>query len=246
MFNRYKLVIASIMVVLLSACGSGGGGGGGSSTSTPAPTPTDTNLAFQSFPAGYFSSGYTETYQVTGSDTVGGTYTATLSSTTLAPTTFNGQPAIPVQKLVKITNTQTGAFVSGTGTDYFSTDSGSRMLLGYTDDSAEVTKIGLTMNIIPQSATIDDVGVIGSYTGNVAGGTKSASIPDQRAGDIAGPFTRGAHTAGRRCRLFRPVAADQSCVLGGLAAHRTTLSKPQIERRAGRLATALLGASYPR
>jgi len=165
MFNRYKLVIASIMVVLLSACGSGGGGGGGSSTSTPAPTPTDTNLAFQSFPAGYFSSGYTETYQVTGSDTAGGTYTATLSSTTLAPTTFNGQPAIPVQKLVKITNTQTGAFVSGTGTDYFSTDSGSRMLLGYTDDSAEVTKIGLTMNIIPQSATIDDVGVIGSYTG---------------------------------------------------------------------------------
>jgi len=165
MFNRYKLVIASIMVVLLSACGSGGGGGGGSSTSTPAPTPTDTNLAFQSFPAGYFSSGYTETYQVTGSDTAGGTYTATLSSTTLAPTTFNGQPSIPVQKLVKITNTQTGAFVSGTGTDYFSTDSGSRMLLGYTDDSAEVTKIGLTMNIIPQSATIDDVGVIGSYTG---------------------------------------------------------------------------------
>lgn len=163
MFTRYKLVIASIVVLLLSACGSGGGGGGGSSSS-PASVPTDTNLAFQSFPAGYFSSGYTETYQVTGSDTAGGMYTATLSSTTLAPTTFNGQPAIPVQKLVKITNTQTGAFVSGTGTDYFSTDSGSRMLLGYTD-SAGVTKIGVTMNIIPQSATIDDVGVIGSYAG---------------------------------------------------------------------------------
>src|SRR3989344_8763935 len=99
MFTKYKLVIVFIGLVLLGACGpSGGGGGDSSSTSTPAPTPTDTNLAFQSFPAGYFSSGYTETYQVTGSDTVGGTYTATLSSTTLAPTTFNGQPAIPVQK----------------------------------------------------------------------------------------------------------------------------------------------------
>ncbi len=163
MFTKYKLVIAAIGVVLLSACGSGGGGGDASST--PAPTPTDTNLAFQSFPAGYFSSGYTETYQLNGSDTSGGTYTATLSATTQAQTTFNGQPAIPVQSLAKITNTQTGAFVTGTSTEYFSTDSGSRMYLGYRDDTTNTTYTAVTLNVIPQSAKIGDFGIVGTYSG---------------------------------------------------------------------------------
>jgi hypothetical protein len=165
MFTRYKLVIASIVVVLLSACGSGGGGGAGSSTSAPASTPTDANLAFQIFPAGAFSSGYTETYQLSGSDTVGGTYTATLSATTQPQTTFNGQPAIPVQSLVKITNNQTGAFVTGTSIGYYSTDSGSRMYLGFTDNTTNTTYTAVSLNVIPQSAKIGDSGVVGTYSG---------------------------------------------------------------------------------
>ena len=166
MFTKYKLVIVFIGLVLLGACGSGGGGGGdSSSTSTPAPTPTDTNLAFQLFPAGFFSSGYTETYQLSGSDTNGGAYTATLSATTQAQTTFNGQPAIPVQSVVKITNTQTGAFVTGTSTGYHSTDSGSRMYLGFTDNTTSTTYTAVSLNIIPQSAKIGDIGVVGTYSG---------------------------------------------------------------------------------
>src|SRR3989344_963773 len=166
MFTKYKLVIVFIGLVLLGACGSGGGGGGdSSSTSTPAPTPTDTNLAFQLFPAGFFSSGYTETYQLSGSDTVGGTYTATLSATTQSQTTFNGQPAIPVQSLVKITNTQTGAFVTGTSIGYHSTDSGSRMYLGFTDNTTNTTYTAVSLNVIPQSAKIGDSGVVGTYSG---------------------------------------------------------------------------------
>ncbi len=167
MFTRYKLVIALIGIVLLSACGSGGGGGGGSSssTSTPAPTSTDTNLAFQLFPAGFFSNGYTETYQLSGSDTAGGTYTATLSATTQAQTTFNSQPAIPVQSVVKITNTQTGAFVTGTSIGYHSTDSGSWMYLGFTDNTTSTTYTAVSLNVVPQSAKIGDIGVVGTYSG---------------------------------------------------------------------------------
>lgn len=161
MFTRYKFVIASIVVVLLSACGSGGG----SSTPAPVSAPTDTNLAFQLFPAGFFSNGYTETYQLSGSDTDGGTYTATLSTTTQAQTTFNGQPAIPVQSLVKITNTQAGVSVTGTGVGYYSTGSASRMYLGFTDNTTSTTYAPVSSNVMPQSAKIGESGVVGTYSG---------------------------------------------------------------------------------
>jgi hypothetical protein len=162
MFNKYKLIIISLGIALLSACGSGGGGGDASST--PAPVPTDTNIAFQSFPPSHFSAGYKETYQLTGNDTAGGTYTATISVTTLAQSTFNSQPAIPVQSLVNITNTSTGAFVTGTGTSYFSVDSASRMYLGFTDSDG-ITHTAVSLNVIPQSAKIGDFGTVGTYTG---------------------------------------------------------------------------------
>ena len=162
MFSRYRLIIASIVVVLLSACGSGGGGGDASTT--PASVPTDTNIAFQSFPPGYFSTGYKETYQLTGNDTAGGTYTATVSVATQAQTTFNGQPAIPVQSLVNITNIGTGAFATGTGTSYFSVDSASRMYLGFID-SDSIIHAAVSLNVIPQSAKIGDFGTVGTYTG---------------------------------------------------------------------------------
>lgn len=168
MFTNYiKLLIASIGVVLLSACG--GGGGGGSGTSSPASVPTDPNLVFQLIPPGAFSSGYAATYQLSGSDTSGGTYTATLSNATQSQTTFNSQPAIPISQQIQITNTQTKAFVSATAIDYYSTDIGSLMLFGYVDVTYGQTKIGTTINIIPQSGKIGDFGTVGTYAGGTDG-----------------------------------------------------------------------------
>lgn len=165
MFTRCKLLIAATVAVLLGACGSGGGGGGGSSSS-PAAVPT-----FQLFPSGHFSNGYTETYQLSGSDTAGGTYTATLSETTQAQTIFNGQPAIPVQLIIEVKDAKTGtSIVSRTSTGYFSTDNGSRMYLGYVD-STGAAFTGAPISVIPQSATIGFSGALGSYTSSLTGVT---------------------------------------------------------------------------
>ena len=154
--------------------GSGGGGGDGSSNSSPAPVPTDTNLAFQLFPAGFFSDGYTEKYLLIGRDTAGGTYAATLSATTQAQTTFNDQPAIPVQSLFELT--QIGAFEMSARIDYYSTDSESRMYLGFTGfmgtitdnnnpSSTTYTYTAVSLNVIPQSAKIGEGGSVGTYSG---------------------------------------------------------------------------------
>lgn len=126
---------------------------------------------FQLFPTGHFSNGYTETYQLSGSDTAGGTYTATLLQTTQAQATFNGQQAIPVQLIIEVKDGKTGTpIVSRTSTGYFSTDSGSRMYLGYVD-STGVTYTGASISVIPQSATIGLSGALGSYASSSTGVT---------------------------------------------------------------------------
>ncbi len=151
------VVVVGVLSILATGGRSGGGGGG------PSSVPTDTNLPFSIFSSGFFTSGHTETYQLSGSDTAGGTHIATVSRATQAQTTFNSQPAIPVLVLITITNTTTGAFISATGTDFYSTGSTSRMLLGFT--SSTTTFLPVTINVIPQSATIGDFGVVGSYIG---------------------------------------------------------------------------------
>jgi len=69
-----------------------------------------------------------------------------------------------MQSLVKITN-QDGVVVTGTSIGYHSTDSGSRMYLGFTDNTTSTTYTAVSLNIIPQSAKIGDIGVVGTYSG---------------------------------------------------------------------------------
>jgi len=165
MKNNIVSFVFACSFALLTACGSGGGGG----SSTPAPTPTATNIPFQLFPTSYFSNGYTETYQLTGSDNVGDTFTATWTQTTQAQTTYNGQSAIPVQHVLALTNTQTHATITVTGTDYYSTDPASLMYYGWTDTLNDAFT-PISLNIIPQSATIGTsaINLVGTYAGSGA------------------------------------------------------------------------------
>jgi len=161
-------VLARVAVVLLglvSILGTGGGGGGGSSSTTP--TPTD--IPFQLFPTGYFSNGYTRTWHLSGSDNVGDTFTATWTETTQAQTTYNGQPAIPVQSVLSLTNTQTQATDTVTGVDYYSIDPMSLMYYGWTDSLTNAFTL-ISLSIIPQSATIGTSAInpVGRYSGSGA------------------------------------------------------------------------------
>ena len=147
---------------------------------------------FQLFPSGHFSDGHTETYQLSGSDTAGGTYTATLSQTTQAQTTFNGQQAIPVQLIIDVKDGKTGTpiIVSRTSTGYFTTDNGNRKYLGYID-STGATFIGAPISSIPQIATSGFSGALGSYASSSTGVTIIWQLTDANNGlaDLAVSWT---------------------------------------------------------
>ncbi|MDB4575773.1 hypothetical protein N9112_02315 [bacterium] len=150
--KKYLVLFAFIII---QGCSSGGG----DSTS-----PTDPNTVFQLFPTGYFTAGYTSTINYTGTDTAGSTYTGTVSKQTQAESTFLGVPAIPILYQIQITNTATGAFASGTSTEYFSTLATDRHYLGYSSNTT--TTVSATTSPIPQTAKIGDFGIIGTYTDN--------------------------------------------------------------------------------
>ena len=143
-------------IVFLTSCG---GGGGGSNS-----VPTDPNTIFQLFPPGFFSVGFSETTNFTGTDTGGGVFTATASVQTQAQTTFLGQPAIPQLVQIQLTNTATGAFISDTGTGFWSTSATDRRNLGFSNSSS--TTVSATTTAIPQTAKIGDFGDVGTYTDN--------------------------------------------------------------------------------
>jgi hypothetical protein len=157
-------VVASLTLI---GCGGGGGGGGDSST------PTDTTLPFQLFPDNYFTEGYTESYQLTGSDTGGGKYTGSLLLQTQVEDTFDGAPAIPMQFLLEFTETQTNAFLSTSGFSYYSTDPSDRRLIGESFDDGTIS-MPTSTSAFPATATIGDFGTIGSYSSS-DGTTSSAA-----------------------------------------------------------------------
>ena len=154
--NRLVLTLALIGTALISV---GCSSGGGDST-----TPTDPTTVFQLFESGLFTTGHTSTTNYTGTDTAGGVYTATISSQTLAQSTFLGVPAIPILQQLQLTNTANGGFVSVVGTSYFSPLASDRHYLGYSDNTTST--VSSTTTAIPETAKIGNFGVIGTYTDN--------------------------------------------------------------------------------
>jgi uncharacterized repeat protein (TIGR03803 family) len=134
-------------------------------------TPTATNIAFSLFPSGYFTNGNTQTFNLTGSDTVGDTFTGTLVTTTQAPSqhvglppTYTLEPVTPVQGVLNLINTKANATINSTGTDFYSTDVTNLMYFGWDDSTSHFNP--MSMSVIPQTAMIGASGVIGAYSGN--------------------------------------------------------------------------------
>jgi len=151
---RY-ILLSAFSIFMISACG---GGGGGSSS-----TPTDPATVFSLFPSGYFSTGYSESYTLTGTDTAGGVFTGSYSIQTQAQSTFNGVPAIPFAVSLQLNNTASGAFVSAIGTGYYSTNTASPENLGFTNTTFGTTTVSATTTALPTTATIGSFGSIGTY-----------------------------------------------------------------------------------
>lgn len=149
------MIVTICLVLSLTGCSSGGG------DSAP---PTDPNTVFQIFPSGRFTPGNTDTINLTGTDTVGGVYTAIFSMQTQSESTFLGVPAIPILVHVQITNTANGAVASNVGNAYYTPLAADRHYLGYSDTIS--TTVSSVTEAIPETGKIGDFGVTGTYTDN--------------------------------------------------------------------------------
>jgi len=126
--------------------------------------PTDPNTVFSLFPAGYFNEGYSETYNLNGSDTAGGIQTGSYSIQTQAQSIFNSDAAIPFSVILSITNTQTGAFATASGTGYYSANQNDLRNLGYDSTTTGVVTVSAITSTLPLTGKINDFGDIGEYT----------------------------------------------------------------------------------
>ncbi len=152
LIKKYLVLFA---LILIQGCSSGG---------DDTPPPTDPSTVFPLFDAGQFVAGYTDTITLTGTNTVGDTFTGSFSVQTQPEDTFLGTPAIPLLTTLQLLNTTTGSGASNSGTSYYTTSATDRRYLGYSNLS--VTFTSTVTEAIPQSAKIGDFGVIGTYTDN--------------------------------------------------------------------------------
>lgn len=148
------LTFVTAIAFIITGCSSGG----------DSSAPTDPNTEFQLFEAGSFTAGFTQTVNFTGTDTAGGVWSGVGSEQTQSPSTFLGQPAIPILVQIQLTNSANGAVFSNVGTSYWSTSASDRHYLGYSDTSS--TTVSATTTAIPETAKIGDFGVVGTYTDN--------------------------------------------------------------------------------
>ena len=174
--KKYLILFA---LILIQGCG--GGDGATYVPSDPPDVPTDPTTEFQLFATGTFTEGYRTTYDLTGTSTVGDEFTGTISSRTLATSTFLGQDAVPIISQLELTNTVSGAFTSNISTGYYSTSVTDRHFLGFTD--SEQTTVSAETSAIPQTAKIDDFGDFGTYTLNTGDVVKQSwRLDDGRNG----------------------------------------------------------------
>ena len=158
MINKFKLLTATALFSLLSACG-GGGGGGGSATTTVASTNTfDVNSGYRRL----VSTGFQKTFTLGGGCTGSLTITAAPATT---PATFegtNGLSGVSVSTM-NLTNC-TPASSSSTETRYYDTN---YVPLGKSSNDEYTVHIGTPT--LPSAARVGDAGIAGSantYTNN--------------------------------------------------------------------------------
>lgn len=160
--------------VLLGALALVTAGCGGSNTQE------DVGAEFSLFPVDYFSPGFSESYSLSGSDTQNQTYSGKISFQTQVETSYNGTSAVPVLQTLELTNNQTGASSTTTGTDYYSVDDSTVTLLGFS--TADVSTASATPGAVPVTASIGEFGATGSYIDN-AGNTRVSTWRLNNAGN---------------------------------------------------------------
>lgn len=173
MKNNIRLVLATVAVALLTACGGGGGGGGGDAQIIP-PT-LDLRAAwatyFQSNGSNNFTvSGSINDVNVTGNGTMIVTYSMPASILSIDPSSPFPGPSVTISNLSKTTLSSNAtivangnqALISSTEEYYVDIDGAIKVIKNVDDD--EQTIVTAFTNF-PAQATSGSVGIL--YTGTV-------------------------------------------------------------------------------
>lgn len=97
---KIRLLFTSVLFALLAACGGGGGG----DTSSTGEVTHDTNTSFKAYSPLNWTPGSVKTFNLSGTDTLGGTYTGSTSIAKRHDTVYLSQSAAEVQVILQLTD----------------------------------------------------------------------------------------------------------------------------------------------
>jgi hypothetical protein len=126
------------------------------------------STAVNVFPAGYFEPGYTESYDISGTDQEDRVYTGTFELATADETIFNGETAVPVTSTLSYSRPVDGIAVPQMTfviTEYFSNSTPRKYLGSVNNDTAVIMTPVTTPAEIPAVVNADGSGVVGDFIG---------------------------------------------------------------------------------
>ncbi len=163
---HYLCLIGVISLGLMTIVGTngGGGGGGGTTTTTTGDTTPIAPTSYKLTPQGFYETGFSMSFSLTGADNLGYTYTGLYSIATKELTLFtDGNYYTTVQVLFRMTNTTTGISTSSIGTIYY--NERNEPVLRYSEQTGTWFE-PVTIHLLPDTAEIGDFGSLTSWAGS--------------------------------------------------------------------------------
>jgi hypothetical protein len=147
--NLINVIVGSFIAVVFGIAGCGGGG---ESTATPTQTPA---TVFNTSKYTTLATGPVISFNLTGTDTAGGSYTGSLSETVDGPVAFETINTIKKRTLLTLNKTGVGNVLDAVATSYFRQSDSSLYKIVYNNG---VTAVPTVYNAIPATVKIGDSG----------------------------------------------------------------------------------------
>ena len=151
-FNKLtstKLIVALIFTLLMIGCGDG------------STTPSEP-ITYHLYDDGQFNPGYQISFSLTGRSSVGAFFTGTVSITaTRDQALYAGEPVIPVETYMRLTETNSGNSTSTVSTEYFNPYNFEPVLM----ELEGVLYTPTDISVMPDTAEIGDFGELTTYSG---------------------------------------------------------------------------------
>lgn len=171
--NIFNAMIGLFVVLVFSLAGCGGGGGG---STTPIPTPAATVFNMNKYTS--LSTGPVFSFNLSGTDTAGASYTGSMSMTVDGPVVFETINTIKKRTLLTLNKTGVGSVLNSVATSYFRQSDSSLYKTVY---NSGVTAVPTAYNALPATITIGDFGA-GSTLSYSNGATISGTWQVQDGG----------------------------------------------------------------